>query len=40
LLVKVEPEFSEAARKAKYQGAAILYGEVDTSGRLRNVRVP
>jgi len=39
LLFKVEPEFSEQARKAKHQGVVILYGEVDTSGRLRNVRV-
>ena len=39
LLYKVEPEFSEQARKAKHQGVVILYGEVDTSGRLRNVRV-
>ena len=39
LLYKVEPEFSEEARKAKHQGVVILYGEVDTSGRLRNVRV-
>jgi TonB family protein len=35
----VEPEFSEQARKAKHQGVVILYGEVDTNGKLRNVRV-
>ena len=39
LIYKVEPEFSEQARKAKQQGVVILYGEVDTSGFLRNVRV-
>ena len=39
LLYKVEPEFSEEARKAKYQGVVVLYGEVDINGALRNVRV-
>jgi periplasmic protein TonB len=39
LLFKVEPEFSEEARKAKHQGVVILSGEVDTNGKLRNVRV-
>ena len=39
LLFKVEPEFSEEARKAKHQGVVILYGEVDTNGKLRNLRV-
>ncbi len=39
LLYRVEPEFSEEARKAKHQGIVILYGEVDTDGKLRNVRV-
>jgi len=39
LLYKVEPEFSEEARKAKHQGVVVLYGEVDTNGTLRNIRV-
>lgn len=39
LLYKVEPEFSEAARKAKLQGTVMLYAEVDTNGRLSNIRV-
>ena len=39
VLFKVEPEFSEEARKAKLQGVVVLYGEVDTNGRLRNIRV-
>jgi protein TonB len=39
VLFQVEPEFSEDARKAKLQGVVMLYGEVDTNGRLRNIRV-
>jgi len=39
LLYKVEPEYSEAARKAKYQGTVLLYVEVDPSGRATNIRV-
>jgi periplasmic protein TonB len=39
VLYQVEPEFSEEARKAKLQGVVMLYGEVDTNGRLRNIRV-
>ena len=39
LLYKVEPEYSEEARKAKYQGTVVLYVEVDPSGKARNLRV-
>jgi TonB family protein len=39
VLYKVEPEYSEEARKAKYQGTVVLYVEVDSSGRPRNLRV-
>jgi protein TonB len=39
LIYKVEPEFSEEARKAKYQGVVVLAIEVDASGRPRNLRV-
>jgi len=39
LIYKVEPEYSEEARKAKYQGTVVLYVEVDPSGRARNARV-
>jgi periplasmic protein TonB len=39
LLYKVEPEFSEQARKAKHQGVVVLCIEVDASGNVRNVRV-
>jgi TonB family protein len=33
LLYKIEPEFSEEARKAKYQGTVVLTIEVDTDGK-------
>src|SRR5947199_265935 len=39
LLAKVEPEYSEEARKAKYQGTVLLYIEVDPSGKATNIRV-
>jgi len=39
VLYKVEPEYSEEARKAKYQGTVVLYVEVDTNGKPRNIRV-
>ena len=39
LLKKVEPEYSEEARKAKYQGTVVLYVEVDPSGKAINPRV-
>ncbi len=39
VLYKVEPEYSEEARKAKYQGTVVLYVEVDPAGRPRNLRV-
>lgn len=39
LLSKVEPEYSEEARKAKYQGTVLLYIEVDPSGKAVNIRV-
>ncbi len=39
LLHKVEPEYSEEARKAKFQGVVVLYVEVDPAGRAQNVRV-
>jgi TonB family protein len=39
LLYKVEPEYSEEARKAKYQGTVVLYVEVDPSGKAKNLRV-
>jgi protein TonB len=39
LLYKVEPEFSEEARRAKHYGTVLLLVEVDTSGRAVNIRV-
>jgi protein TonB len=39
LIYKMEPEFSEEARKAKYQGVVVLTIEVDSSGHVRNLRV-
>jgi protein TonB len=39
LVFKVEPEFSEEARKAKHQGVVVLSIEVDASGNVRNIRV-
>ena len=33
LLYKIEPEFSEEARKAKYQGTVVLSIEVETDGK-------
>jgi TonB family protein len=39
LIYKVEPEYSEEARKAKYQGVVVLYVEVDPGGRAGNLRV-
>ena len=38
-LYRPEPEYSEEARKAKYQGTVVLYVEVDTNGRPRNLKV-
>ena len=39
LLFKVEPEYSEEARKAKYQGTVLLYIQVDPSGKATNIKV-
>src|SRR5207248_2456464 len=38
LLFKVEPEYSEDARKANHQGVVVLYVEIDPSGRAQNLR--
>lgn len=39
VLSKVEPEYSEEARKAKFQGTVMLYIEVDENGKPKNLRV-
>lgn len=39
LIFKVEPEYSEEARKAKHQGTVVLYVVVDEKGLPRDLRV-
>lgn len=39
LLFKVEPEYSEEARKAKFQGTVVLYCEVTERGVCQNVKI-
>jgi periplasmic protein TonB len=39
LMLKIEPEYSEEARKAKYQGTVLLAVEIDAEGRARNIHV-
>ena len=39
LLSKIEPEYTEEARLAKYQGTAVLYVEIGTDGVARNIQV-
>jgi TonB family protein len=39
LVYKVEPEYSEEARKAKYQGTVVLRVVIDASGRAINAEV-
>lgn len=39
LVFKVEPEYSEEARKAKFQGTVVLYVVVDEKGAPRDLRV-
>jgi periplasmic protein TonB len=39
VLYKVDPEYSEEARKAKYSGTVLLYIEVDQTGHARNLRI-
>jgi TonB family protein len=39
LLFKREPDYSEVARKAKYQGTVLLYVEVDEAGKSTNIKV-
>jgi len=35
----VEPEYSEAGRKARLSGSVLVAAEIDTSGRPRNVKI-
>ena len=39
VVFKVEPEYSEEARKAKFQGTVVLYIEVNEKGLPQNIRV-
>jgi len=39
VIYQIDPEFSEEARKAKYQGTCTLMLVVDTNGRPSNIRV-
>ncbi len=39
VLFKVDPEYSEEARKAKYSGTVLISLVVDVSGRAQNMRV-
>ena len=39
LIAKVEPEYSEEARTAKYQGTVVLYVEIGTDGLAHNIHV-
>lgn len=39
LLVKIEPAYSEEARKGKVQGTVVLLVEIDANGRPRDIRV-
>jgi len=39
VLYKVDPEYSEEARKAKYSGTVVLQLVVDPAGKARDIRV-
>jgi periplasmic protein TonB len=39
LIWKIEPEYSDEARRAKVQGTVLLYLEVDAEGKPYNIRV-
>lgn len=39
VIYQTDPEFSEEARKAKYQGTCVLGLVVDANGRPTNIRV-
>jgi TonB family protein len=39
VLYKVDPEYSEEARKAKYSGTVVLQLVVDSSGKAQNIHV-
>ena len=39
LLHKIEPQYTEEARAAKYQGTVVLYVEIGPDGRAQNIQV-
>jgi periplasmic protein TonB len=39
IIYKVEPEYSEEARKAKFQGTVLLFAIIDEHGNPRDIRV-
>ena len=39
LLMKVDPEYSEEARQAKYSGVVLLSSVVDTNGKAQDIKV-
>jgi protein TonB len=39
IVYKVDPEYSEEARKAKYSGTVVLSVIVDTEGKAREIKV-
>jgi len=39
LLSKIEPEFTEQARKARYEGTAVLYIQIDPTGQATKMKV-
>jgi protein TonB len=39
LIYKIEPDYSDEARKAKVQGVVVIAAEIDSGGRTRNIRV-
>jgi TonB family protein len=39
VIYQVDPEFSEEARRAKYNGTVVLDVDVDITGRATNIRV-
>jgi TonB family protein len=39
VLYQPDPEYSEEARKAKYQGTVVLYVVVGPDGKTRDVRI-
>jgi TonB family protein len=39
LILKIEPEYSEEARKAKYQGTVLLTVEIDATGHVTDAKI-